>query len=103
MISLGIMRKAAPIAWRWKKAFTRKRATPGSEYARSTLRFVSSVFCCVGREDPVDELPRDFRGELLVLVEPLKLATDAHDGLGARCHVEIRRLELVDAPEQVVD
>ena len=45
-ISVGIIRKAAPRAERWKKTFTRRRPTPGIEYAMSMCRRVSSTFCC---------------------------------------------------------
>ena len=38
----GMSRKAAPTLLRWKKAFTRKRAWPGTEYERSISQSVSS-------------------------------------------------------------
>jgi hypothetical protein len=44
--SAGMSRKAAPRLWRWKKTFTRKRASPGIEYEMSICRLTSKCFCC---------------------------------------------------------
>jgi hypothetical protein len=45
-MTVGIVRITAPIEARWKKAFTRKRALPGTEYERSICQSVSSRLRC---------------------------------------------------------
>src|SRR5215218_7171880 len=45
-VSAGIRRNAAPIVPRWKYAFTRKRAWPGIEYAKSICQSVSRRCRC---------------------------------------------------------
>ena len=43
-VSDGIRRNAAPSVPRWKKVLTRKRPTPGTEYAKSSCQSVSSTW-----------------------------------------------------------
>ena len=56
--SCGMSRNAAPIAWRWKYALTRKRATPGIGVGEVELPVRLEALALIVREDRVDDLAR---------------------------------------------